>query len=72
MQRAMRVTIDAVLCFASTDHWGPANSQQPTAPELLRPPICDQFNVDGRASAPLRAVSLSPQQTRGAPRRVGD
>ena len=63
MQRVMRVTISAVLCFALTDHWGPANSQQPTAPELLRPAICDQFNVDGRASAPLRSVSLPPQQT---------
>ena len=63
MQRMTRVTIGAVLCFALTDHCGPANSQQPIAPELLRPPICDQFNVDGRASAPLRTVSLPPQQT---------
>jgi hypothetical protein len=58
-----RSTIGAVLGFALTDHWGPANSQQPIAPELRRPPICDQFNVDGRASAPLRSVSLPPQQT---------
>ena len=63
MQRVMRVTIGAVLCFALSNYWGPANSQQPIAPELLRPPICDQFNVDGRASVPLRTVSLPPQQT---------
>ena len=63
MKQVMRVTVGAVLCFALTGYWVPANSQQPSAPELLRPPICDQFNVDGRASAPLRTVSLPPQQT---------
>jgi hypothetical protein len=63
MKRVMRVTIDAVLCFALTDYCVPANSQQAIAPEVFRPPICDQFNVDGRASAPLRTVSLPPQQT---------
>ena len=63
MKQLMRVTVGAVLCFVLTGYWVPANSQQPSAPELLRPPICDQFNVDGRASAPLRTVRLPPQQT---------
>jgi len=62
MKQVMRVTVGAVLCFALTGYCVPANSQQPSAPELIRPPICDQFNVDGRASAPLRTVSLPPQQ----------
>jgi hypothetical protein len=63
MKLVMRVTIGTVLFFALTDYWVPANSQQPISPELLRPPICDQFNVDGRASVPLRTVSLPPQQS---------
>ena len=62
MKQVMRVTVGAALCFALTGYCVPANSQQPSAPELIRPPICDQFNVDGRASAPLRIVSLPPQQ----------
>jgi hypothetical protein len=62
MKQVMRVTVGAALCFALTGYCVPANSQQPSAPELIRPPICDQFNVDGRASAPLRTVSLPPQQ----------
>ena len=62
MKQVMRVTVGAVLCFALTGYCVPANSQQPSAPELIRPPICDQFNVDGRASASLRTVSLPPQQ----------
>jgi hypothetical protein len=62
MKRLMRVTA-AVLCFSLTGYWGPANSQQPNAPEVLRPAICDQFTVDGRASTPLRAVTLPPLQT---------
>ena len=30
---------------------------------MVRPPICDQFEVDGRASTPLRTVSLPPSQS---------
>jgi hypothetical protein len=60
MKRLMRVTAGAVLCFALTNHWGAANSQQPSGPELFRPANFDRFNVDGRASAPLRAVALPP------------
>ena len=63
MKRVMRVNAGVVLCFVLTSHCGPANSQQAIAPEVFRPPICDQFKVDGRASGPLRTVSLPPQQT---------
>jgi hypothetical protein len=59
----MRVTAGAILWVALADYWGPANSQQPNAPELFRPAICDQFNIDGRASNPLRTVTLPPQQS---------
>jgi hypothetical protein len=40
----------AALCLALTDYWGAANSQQSIAPEAIRPAICDEFDVDGRAS----------------------
>src|SRR5262249_48224158 len=43
-------------------YWAPANSQQPNAPELFRPAVCDQLNIDGRASTPLRTVTLPPPQ----------
>jgi len=62
MKRLMRVTAGAVLCFALTDYWGAANSQQPESTEMIRPAVCDRFNVDGRASGPLRSVALPPSQ----------
>jgi hypothetical protein len=62
MKRVMRITAGAVLCLALTDYWCAANSQQSIAPEAIRPEICDEFDVDGRASAPLRDVTLPPLQ----------
>jgi hypothetical protein len=63
MNRVVRITAGAALCFALTDYFGPANSQQPNAPELFNPAICNHFDVDGRASAPLRTVTLPPPQS---------
>jgi hypothetical protein len=63
MKRVMRVTAGAVLCLALTDYWCAANSQQSIAPEAIRPEICDEFDVDGRASAPLHDVTLPPSQS---------
>ena len=51
MRRVIRVVVGAALCFALSDYWDPAVSQQPIAPEAFRPAICDQLNIDGRASA---------------------
>jgi len=45
------------------NYWGAANSQQPNAPEALRPEICDEFDLDGRASTPLRDVTLPPSES---------
>jgi hypothetical protein len=59
----LQVATGVVLCFALTNFSAPANSQQPNAPELFRPAVCDQFNVDGRASTPLLAVALPPSQS---------
>jgi hypothetical protein len=33
---------------------GPANSQQQLNPELFRPAICAEFNIDGGASTRVR------------------
>ena len=63
MKRVMQVTVNAVWCFALIDCWGPASAQQPNAPELFRPAVCDQLNIDGRASSPLRTVTLPPLQS---------
>jgi hypothetical protein len=63
VKRAMEVTAGAALCFGFGSYWSPATSQQPNAPELFRPAVCDHFNIDGRASTPLRTVTLSPQQS---------
>ena len=63
MKRVMEVTAGAVLCLALTSYWGAATAQQPIAPEAVRPPICDGFDVDGRASAPLRDVTLPPSES---------
>lgn len=60
MKRVMQLTAGAV--FAMIDYWGPAYSQQPNAPELFRPAVCDELNVDGRASTSLRVVALPPSQ----------
>jgi hypothetical protein len=60
MKVVTQVTAGAILCLALADYWGPANAQQPNAPELFRPAVCDQLNVDGRASTPLRTVSSLP------------
>jgi hypothetical protein len=62
MNRVVRITAGAVLCFALTHYSGPANSQQLNAPELFNPAACNQFDIDGRASAPLRTVTLPPPQ----------
>jgi hypothetical protein len=69
MKRAIQVTAGAAVCFGLGSYWSAANSQQPIAPELFRPAVCDELNVDGRASTPLRAVALPPSQsctTRGS------
>lgn len=63
MQRVMQVTAAVALCFGYANRCSPANSQQPTAPELFRPAVCDQLNIDGRASTPLRQVALPPRQS---------
>jgi hypothetical protein len=63
MKRVMRVTAGALLCLAATNYGGAANAQQPNAPEAVRPAICDEFDVDGRASAPLRDVTLPPSES---------
>ena len=63
MKRVTQATGSAVLCLALIDCWGPACAQQPNTPELIRPAVCDQLNIDGRASSPLRAVTLPPQQS---------
>ena len=57
----IQLTAGALICFALDSYWGLGNSQQPNS-EAVRPPICDQFEVDGRASRPLLNVSLPPQQ----------
>jgi len=71
MRRVIRVVVGAALCFALSDYWDPAVSQQPIAPEAFRPAICDQLNIDGRASAPLRTVTLPPPQGCTTPTRNG-
>jgi hypothetical protein len=62
MQRLMHITAGVMLCFGSASWWGSANSQQPNPPELFRPAVCDELNIDGRASTPLHPVALPPQQ----------
>jgi hypothetical protein len=63
VKRAMQFTAGAALCFGFGSYWSPATSQQPNAPELFRPAVCDHFHIDGRASTPLRTVTLPPQQS---------
>jgi hypothetical protein len=62
MKRVMQVTAAVALCLGYAGSWSSANSQQPTAPELFRPAVCDQLNINGRASTPLHRVALPPQQ----------
>ena len=62
MKGMMQVTVGVALCFGSASWSSPADSQQPNPAELARPAVCDQFNIDGRASTPLRPVALPPQQ----------
>ena len=42
----IQLTAGALICFALDSYWGLGNSQQPNS-EAVRPPICDQFEVDG-------------------------
>ena len=62
MNRVMQVAAGVALCFGWAGWWSPANSQQPNAPELFRPIVCDQLNIDERASTTLRPVALPPRQ----------
>jgi hypothetical protein len=71
MQRVMQVTAAIALYFGYASWYSPANSAQPTSAELFRPPVCDQLNIDGRASASLHTVALPPQQTCTTPTRNG-
>jgi hypothetical protein len=71
MKRVVQVTAAAALCFGFAGWRSPANSQQPNPPELFRPPVCDQLNIDGRASAPLHPVALPPRQACTTPIRNG-
>ena len=59
------VTAGAVLCVALTSYCDPASSQQPQAiaPEAVRPPVCSELNVNGRASTSFFAVTLPPSQS---------
>jgi hypothetical protein len=59
MERATWVTAGAALCVVLIASAGPANPQQ-LSPEAVRPAVCDQLHVDGRASVPLRTVTLPP------------
>jgi hypothetical protein len=61
MKRAIQATTGAALCFGFATWLSPAAAQQPISPELFRPAICDQFNIDGKASTPLRRVALPPK-----------
>ena len=45
MKRVMRGAAGVAFCFGWAGWWGPANSQQPNAPELSI--VCDQLNIDG-------------------------
>jgi len=61
MKRVIQVAAGVALCFACASWGRPADAQQPNPAELARPAVCDQFNIDGRASTPLRPVALPPQ-----------
>ena len=65
MKRVMGITAGAVLCVALTSYYDPVSSQQPQAiaPEALRPPVCSELNINGRASTPFVAVTLPPPQS---------
>jgi len=63
MKQVMQFAAGTVLCFALIGYWDRAIAQQPIAPEAFNPAVCDQLNVDGRASAPLQAVALPPSQS---------
>jgi hypothetical protein len=63
MDRVLVVAASAVLCFAVINYWSSATSQQPSAPGLVRPAVCDQLKIDGQASNPLRTVALPPTQS---------
>ena len=62
MKRMVQVTTVVALCFAYASWWSPAAPQQPTSPELVRPAVCDQLNIDGRASTPLRPAVALPRR----------
>jgi hypothetical protein len=61
MKRLTRVTAGALMGFTLSPYCCAANAEQPN-PEIFRPAVCDQFDIDGRASAPLRGVVLPPSQ----------
>jgi len=71
MNRVMQVTGGVTLWFGCAGYWCSASSQQPNPTELLRPAVCDQLQIDGRASTPLRPVALPPQQACATPTRNG-
>jgi hypothetical protein len=71
MNRVMQVTGGVALWFGCAGYWCSASSQQPSPAELLRPAVCDQLHIDGRASTPLRPVALPPQQACTTPTRNG-
>lgn len=60
MKHLMRVTACALACFALIGYCDHVYPQQPDNQELVRPAICDQFHIDGRASTSLRPVALPP------------
>jgi hypothetical protein len=63
MKQVMQFAAGTVLCFALIGYWDRATAQQPIAPEAFNPAVCAQLNVDGRASAPLQAVTLPPSRS---------
>src|SRR5947209_9820500 len=71
MNRVVQITACVALCFECASWSSCANSQQPNAPEHFRPAVCNELNIDGRASAPLQPVVLPPQQTCTTPIRNG-
>jgi hypothetical protein len=71
MQRVMQVATNVALCLGCASLWSPAASQQPNPSELIRPAVCEQLNIDGRASTPLQSVAIPPQQSCTTPVRNG-
>jgi len=65
MKLMRRLAAGAASCLPLLTYCGAAGSQQPPAiaPEALRPPVCAELNINGRASTPLVAVNLPPQQS---------